>query len=56
MPDYVVLISTLGGLATVGLNGLSSARLSRSCSSPLGTFFSRLPLVRRLGVADFLIS
>ena len=39
MPDYVVLISTLGGLRLLDSTASSSARLSRPCSSPLGIFF-----------------
>ena len=40
MPDYVVLISTLGGLATFGLNGFVIGPGYRChVSSQLGTFF-----------------
>jgi len=37
MPDYLILISTLGGLALLGLNGFVIGPLVwRRCSSPAG--------------------
>jgi predicted PurR-regulated permease PerM len=39
MPDYVVLISTLGGLATFGLNGFVIGPVIAASLLPLGTFF-----------------
>jgi predicted PurR-regulated permease PerM len=46
MPDYVVLISTLGGLAVFGLNGFVIGPVIAPCSSPPG----RVP--RRLEIAS----
>ena len=41
MPDYVVLISTLGGLAVFGPNGFIIGPLVAALSSPPGTCWRR---------------
>ncbi len=51
MPDYVVLVSTLGGIATFGLNGFVVGPVIAPCLSRLGTYSRRQENAARVTAA-----